>query len=334
GCTRLGIPVAPAPIATLSAPHKDRPPCVYRGFCNYGCTTNAKSSILVTYIPRAIAAGAEVRPNAMVAQIEHNDRGRVTGILHFRKGSRDVFRQRAKYVVVAGYAVETPRLLLNSASALFPDGLANSSGLVGRCFMVHSGHQVFAKFPWRINQYKAPPPGGALTEHFNRTMPEAGFICGYTIEVVGPHPVDFASRIATARRLWGADLRRAMLNYNYYSGVGIVGEILPQKKNIVKLHESERDQYGLPIPHIVFGYHENDRRIIEHSVAKMKEILEAAGGEDLWSADRTAHLLGTCRMGSDSSDSVVNADCRAHGVPNLFICDGSVFPTSTAVNPS
>jgi choline dehydrogenase-like flavoprotein len=334
GCTRLGIPVSPAPLATLSAPHRDRPPCVYRGFCNYGCSTNAKSSILVTYIPRAIAAGADVRPDSMVAQIEHSDRGHVTGVLYFRQGSRELFRQRAKNVMVAGYAVETPRLLLNSASSLFPDGLANSSGMVGRCFMVHSGHQVFAKFPNNINQYKAPPPGGALTEHFNRTMPDTGFICGYTIEVVGPHPADFASRLATARKFWGAELRREMLDYNYYSGIGIVGEILPQKKNMVKLHESERDQYGLPIPHVIFGYHENDRRIIEHATAKMRDIMEAAGGDDIWSADRTAHLLGTCRMGSDPADSVVDADCRTHDVPNLFICDGSIFPTSTAVNPS
>jgi choline dehydrogenase-like flavoprotein len=334
GCTRLGIPVAPAPIATLSAPHKDRPPCVYRGFCNYGCTTNAKSSTLVTYIPRAISAGAEVRAGAMVARIEHDERGRATGVLHFRAGDDGLFRQRAKNVIVAGYAVETPRLLLNSASSLFPEGLANSSGMVGRCFMVHSGHQVFARLPERINQYKAPPPGGALTEHFNRTMPDVNFICGYTIEVVGPHPADFAARVATARGMWGADLRRTMLDYNYYSGIGIVGEILPQRKNLVKLHETERDGYGLPVPHVLFGYHENDRRIIEHSVAKMKEILKAAGGEDVWSADRTAHLLGTCRMGSDPADSVVNADCRAHDVPNLYICDGSVFPTSTAVNPS
>jgi choline dehydrogenase-like flavoprotein len=334
GCTRLGIQVAPAPIATLSAPYNDRPPCIYRGFCNYGCSTNAKSSILVTYIPRAIAAGAEVRPDAMVAQIEHDDRGHVTGVLHFRKDSRELFRQRAKTVVVAGYAVETPRLLLNSASSLFPDGLANSSGMVGRCFMVHAGHQVFAKFPDRINQYKAPPPGGALTEHFNRTIREADFICGYTIEVVGPHAVDFASRLTTGRGLWGADLRRVMLDYNYYSGIGIVGEILPQARNLVKLHDTERDQYGLAVPHVVFAYHENDRRMIAHAVARMKEILEAAGGEDVWSADRTAHLLGTCRMGDDPSASVVNADCRAHDVPNLYICDGSVFPTSTAVNPS
>jgi choline dehydrogenase-like flavoprotein len=125
-----------------------------------------------------------------------------------------------------------------------------------------------------------------------------------------------------------------MLDYNYYSGVGIVGEILPQARNVVKLHEAERDQCGLPVPHIVFGYHENDRRIIRHATGKMREILEAAGGEDVWSADRTAHLLGTCRMGDDPSDSVVNRDCRAHDVPNLYICDGSVFPTSTAVNPS
>lgn len=333
GCTRLGIPVAPAPVATLSAPHGDRPPCVNRGFCNYGCTTNAKSSILVTYIPRAIRAGAEVRPHAMAAQIEHDERGRVTGILHFQKEGRELFRQRAKNVVVAGYAVETPRLLLNSSSTLFPDGLANSSGMVGRCLMVHSGHQVFAKFPFRINQYKSPP-GLALTEHFNRSMPDAGFICGYTVETVGPHPVDFASRMTTARGLWGAELRRAMLDYNYYSGVGIVGEILPQRENVVKLHGTERDGYGLPVAHVVFGYHDNDRRIIEHAIVKMREILRAAGGEDAWAADRTAHLLGTCRMGNDRRDSVVNADCRSHDVPNLFVCDGSVFPTSTAVNPS
>lgn len=333
GCDRLGIPTAPAPVSTLSAPHKDRPPCVYRGFCNYGCTTNAKSSILVTYIPRAIRAGAEVRPDSMAARIEHDRSGRVNGVLYFRRGGRELFRQRARSVVVAGYAVETPRLLLNSASALFPHGLANSSGLVGKCFMVHSGHQVFAKFPRRINQYKAPP-GLALTEHFNRTMPDAGFVCGYTIEAVGPHPVDFVARVAVARELWGAELRRLMLDYNYYSGIGLVGEVLPQVTNEVKLHATEKDGYGLPVAHVRFGYHENDRRLVKHAVAKMSEIMRAAGGEDVWSADRTAHLLGTCRMGHDPSRSVVNADCRAHDVPNLFVCDGSVFPTSTAVNPS
>lgn len=334
GCRKLGIPVAPAPIATLSAPHASRPPCVYRGFCNYGCTTNAKSSILVTFIPRAIKAGAEVRPDSMVAQIEHDDKGLMTGVLYFRKGNDELFRQKAKNVVVAGYAIETPRLLLNSASSMFPDGLANSSGLLGKYFMVHTGEQAFAKFPRRINQYKAPPPGGAITEHFNRTMKNSGFVCGYTIEVVGPHPTDFAARLATSRGLWGAELRQAMLDYNYYSGIGIVGEVLPQIKNEVKLHATEKDQYGLPVPHVVFGFHVNDKKIVEHARAKMKEILEAGGGVGVWTAERTAHLLGTCRMGNDAKESVVNGDCRSHDIPNLFVCDGSVFPTSFAVNPS
>jgi choline dehydrogenase-like flavoprotein len=205
--------------------------------------------------------------------------------------------------------------------------------MVGKCFMVHSGHQVFARFAERINQYKAPP-GLALTEHFNRTMPDADFVCGYTIETVGPHPADFAARVTTARGFWGDELQRMMFDYNYYSGIGIVGEVLPQRSNEVRLHPTERDQYGLPVPHVVFSYHENDRRLIAHAIGQMERIVAAAGGTDVWSAERTAHLLGTCRMGSDPRDSVVDADCRSHDVRNLFVCDGSVFPTGTAVNPS
>jgi len=337
GCSKLSIPVATAPVATLSAPHGERPPCVYRGFCNYGCSTNAKSSVLVTYIPRAIGAGAEVRPHAMAACVEHDARGRVVGVLHFRDSAQGpnnaLHRQRARAVIIAGYAIESPRLLLNSMSARFPAGLANSSGMVGRCFMVHSGQQVFAKFPQRIGQYKAPP-GLAITEHFNRTLADTDFCFGYSIELIGPHIVDFAARMSTARRLWGEALRRAMFDFNYYSGLGMVGETLPQLANRVRLHRLERDAHGLPVAHVTFGYHENDRRLLAHAVGNMRAILQAAGGEDIWVADRTAHLMGTCRMGTDPATSVVDADCRAHDVPNLFICDGSIFPTSGGVNPS
>ncbi|MDQ6702042.1 MAG: GMC family oxidoreductase, partial [Pseudomonadota bacterium] len=112
------------------------------------------------------------------------------------------------------------------------------------------------------------------------------------------------------------------------------GETLPQLDNRVKLHDTERDRYGLPVAHVLFGHHENDQRLIQHSIGKMSEILRAAGGEDVWSANRTAHLMGTCRMGRDPRASVVDGDGRAHDMPNLFICDGSVFPTSGGVNPS
>lgn len=339
GCTKLGIPVTAAPVATLSAPHGERPPCVYRGFCNYGCSTNAKSSILVTFIPRAIRAGAEVRPNAMVAQIEHDAAGRVTGVLHFKSAAsgapspEPLFRQRARAVIVAGYALESPRLLLNSSSGRYPHGLANSSGMVGRCFMIHAGHQAFGLFPQRINQYKAPP-GLAITEHFNRTLENAGFCCGYSIEVVGPHVIDFAVRISAGRHLWGEQLRRTMFDYNYYAGIGITGETLAQLDNRVTLHASECDRHGLPVAHVRFSHHENDRRLIAHATGKLREILAAAGGGDLWDVNRTAHLMGSCRMGTDPATSVVDADCRSHDVPNLFVCDGSVFPSSGAVNPS
>jgi choline dehydrogenase-like flavoprotein len=140
--------------------------------------------------------------------------------------------------------------------------------------------------------------------------------------------------VTTARGLRGAELRRLMLDYNYWSGIGIVGEVLPQRSNEVRLHPTERDQYGLAVPDIVFSYHDNDRRLIAHALAQMERIMTAAGGTDVWSAERTAHLLGTCRMGANPRDSVVDADCRSHHVRNLFVCDGSVFPTGTAVNPS
>lgn len=140
--------------------------------------------------------------------------------------------------------------------------------------------------------------------------------------------------MATSRGLWGAPLREAMLDYNYWSGVGIVGEVLPQRDNRVELHREEQDRYGLPLPRVVFGFHDNDRAIVGHSLQQMTQILEAAGGADTWHADRTAHLLGGCRMGESRDDSVVDADCRSHDVRNLWVCDGSVFPTSTAVNPS
>lgn len=331
GCAKLGITTAPAPVATLSAPHGRRPPCVYRGFCNYGCSTNAKSSVLVTYIPRAIAAGAEIRAEAMAARIEHDVAGRVTGVLHFWNGRPQV--QRARLVIVAGYSVETPRLLLNSQSARFPDGLANASGMVGRCLMVHTGEQSFARYDERINQYKAPP-GLALTEDFNRELPDTDFISGYTIECVGPHVGHYAAQMAASRGLWGARLREAMLDYNHVAGFGIVGDTLPQRANHVGLHPSEVDRHGLPIPHIVFGYHKNDLRMVRHATATMERIHVAAGGTGIWASGRTAHLMGGCRMGTDPAEAVVDRDGRAFDVPNLFICDGSVFPGAGAGNPS
>src|SRR5262249_42786788 len=125
-----------------------------------------------------------------------------------------------------------------------------------------------------------------------------------------------------------------MENYNHMAGLKIVGEVLPQESNRVSL-AGEKDRYGLPIAHVTFSYCDNDRRLVRHAIRHMTEVLRAAGGRDLWhAATETAHLNGTARMGSDPQTSVVNADCRSWDIRNLWICDGSVFPTVGGVNPS
>jgi choline dehydrogenase-like flavoprotein len=330
GCEALGIAWAATPLATISAPRGAAHPCVYRGFCKIGCSTNAKQSALVTWIPRAIRAGAEIRDLAMVGRIEVSQSGKVTGVHYHREGKWR--HQRAKNVVVAGYAIETPRLLLNSACPQFRDGLANSSGLVGKFLMTQSNHAVYGTMDEEIRWYKGPP-SLAITEHWNYTDTSKDFPGGYAYMSQGPLPIDWAHTLTGGRGLWGMELRNEMAKYIHQAGLKIVGEVLPQEKNRVELTD-ETDEYGLRIPRVVFSYAEEDRRLYEHALRFMTQALEAAGGKGIWTEDDTCHLLGTCRMGSSPKDSVTDADGRCWDIRNLWICDGSLFPTSGGVNPS
>jgi choline dehydrogenase-like flavoprotein len=330
GAEKLGIRWSPTPIATLSAPRGLAPPCVYRGFCVIGCSTNAKQSVLNTWLPRALHAGAEIRDLAMVGRIETNARGLATGVHYYRDG-RWRF-QKARNVVVAGYAIETPRLLLNSACPAFPDGLANSSGLVGKNLMPQSNHGVYGVVDEEVRWYKAPP-SLSLTEHWNYTDEGKDFFGGYAYMSQGPLPTAWAGSLTSSRGLWGDKLMREMEKYNHQVGLKIVGEVLPQEKNQVTLSD-EKDELGIPIPHITFSYGENDKRLYEHAIRYMSRHMEAGGARELFVESDTAHLGGTARMGDDARTSVVNADCRSWDIPNLWICDGSVFPTVGGVNPS
>ncbi len=331
GAEALGIAWTPTPIATLSAPRGLAHPCVYRGFCVIGCSTNAKQSVLITWLPRALKAGAEIRDLAMVGRVEHDGAGRATGVRYCREG-RWRF-QKAKNVVVAGYAIETPRLLFNSESAMFPNGLANSSGLVGKYLMVQANQAVWGKMEREIRSYKAPP-SLALTEHWNYTDEGKDFFGGYAYMSQGPLPVTWAEELASGRSIWGQRLVDEMKDYNHQVGLKIVGECMPQERNCVTLAD-ERDQYGLPVARVTYSYCDNDKRLIKHSLGFMRTALEAVRARDIWEQeDDTAHLNGTVRMGFDRETSVVDADCRSWDVPNLWICDGSVFPTIGGVNPS
>ena len=330
GAEALGVKWAATPLSTLSAPRGKAPPCVYRGFCKSGCSTNAKQSALNTWIPRAIAAGAEIRDLAMVGQIETGTDGLARGVVYHRNGQWHC--QRARNVVVAGYAIETPRLLLHSACAKYPDGLANSSGLVGKYFMVHSNHAVWGVMQDEIRWYKGPP-SMTVCEHWNYEDKGKDFHGGYAFMSQGPLPIDHAKSLVSNTGMFGMELRQRMALYNHMAGLKIVGESDPREENCVELSD-ELDEFGIPKPRVTYSHTDNDKRLFKHSLRFMRQMLEAAGGRDITQTASTAHLMGGCRMGTNPGDSVTNADGRSWDIRNLWVCDGSLFPTSGGVNPS
>jgi choline dehydrogenase-like flavoprotein len=331
GAEALGIGWSETPIATVSAPRGKAHPCVYRGMCTIGCSTNAKQSVLNTWLPRALAAGAEIRDLAMVGRIEVDAQARATGVHYHREGQWRF--QKARHVVVAGYAVETPRLLLNSATERFPDGLANSSGLVGRNLMVQLNQAVWGQMDEDVRSYKAPP-SLALTEHWNYEDRGKDYHGGWCYMSQGPLPVGWAQTLSGGRGLWGQALVDEMNRANHSVGLKMVGEVLPYEHNRVRLAD-ETDQYGLRIPRVTFSYGDNERAMLRHALGFMDQALDAVGArERWWEEEDTCHLNGTARMGDNPATSVVDADCRSWDVPNLWICDGSVFPTVGGANPS
>lgn len=331
GCTKLGIrSVAGGPVAILSASHGDRPHCIYRGFCLQGCKVGAKASTLITHVPDAIIHGAEIRAHSMASRISLRDDGRVDGVVYFDREGKERF-QRARAVIVSGYAIETPRLLLNSACPGHRHGLANSSGTLGKYLMAQAGNVVAGRFEELIRLYKAPP-AHALSEEFYETDPRRGFARGFAVQTVGPLPVAFAKHMGAAMGAWGWGMRRVMMDYNHWATLGVLGEILPWEDNRVELAD-EKDQHGLPVAKVTFNLHDNDKKLIEFGKNKVMEIMWAAGAKQVVQESRFAHLVGAVRMGSDPSTSVVDKFGRTHDIPNLFVCDGSILPTQGSANP-
>jgi choline dehydrogenase-like flavoprotein len=331
GCTALNIPVSiGGPVAILAGSHGDRPHCIYRGFCIQGCKVGAKASTLVTHVPDALRSGAEIRPHSMAAHIELGSDRRAKGVHYFDRNGNLHF-QKAKAVIVSGYAIETPRLLLNSACPGFENGLANSSGTLGKYLMAQAGNVVLGRFDQPVRMYKAPP-AHALTEEFYETDPKNDFVRGFAIQTVGPLPVAFAKQMLAAKKAWGWGMRREMMDYDHWASFGLLGEILPWADNTVTLAE-EKDRFGLPVAHVTFNLHDNDKKLIKAAKEKTMQVMRAAGATEVVQEARYAHLVGACRMGSDPDSSVVDKFGRTHDIANLFVCDGSVFPTQGSANP-
>jgi choline dehydrogenase-like flavoprotein len=266
----------------------------------------------------------------MVSRIPLGDNRRVTGVTYFDADGRERF-QKAKAVIVAGYSIETPRLLLNSACPGFENGLANSSDCVGRYLMAQAGNVVLGRFEELVRMYKAPA-AHALTEEFYETDPNRGFARGFAIQTVGPLPIAFAKQMMTAKGAWGWGLRSVMMDYNHWAAFGFLGEILPHAENRVQLAE-EKDQFGIPIAKVTFNLYDNDKKLIEYGKNKTVEVMWAAGAQEVVQEARYAHLVGAARMGHDPATSVVDQFGRTHDISNLFICDGSIMPTQGSANP-
>ena len=331
GARKLGIEMLVGPVGITNGSFGNRPHCIYRGYCLQGCKVNAKASPLVTHIPDAIEHGAEIRAHCMVTRVEVDDAsGRVTGVRYLHDG-RERF-QHADAVAVAGYSIETPRLLLNSTSARFPQGLANNEDQVGRYVMVQGAPQLAGRFPDEMRTYKAPPPE-ISSEQFYETDERRGFARGFSIQTVGPLPIEHAQHVL-GHGHWGHALREYMRDYNHWYTLGVLCELLPLAENRVTVAGDVTDQNGIPVARMDYSQCENDRKNIAFAKQTLHDIFQAASAQDLLVTDRYAHLVGGCRMGSDPEDSVVDADHRAWEVPNLFIADGSVMPTQGSANPA
>ena len=332
GCARLGIRVcAGGPVAINAGSHADRPHCIYRGFCIQGCKVGAKQSTLYSHVPDALEHGAEIRANSMVFRINMGSDGLARSVSYFDAEGQER-EQRARVIIVSGYAIETPRLLLNSACPGHENGLANSSGMVGKCLMVQAGNVVLGRFAQPVRMYKAPP-AHALTEEFYETDPRRDFARGFAVQTVGPLPIAFAKQMVQAKGAWGWGLRRVMMDYNHWAGIAVLGELLPWEDNIVTLAKDVKDSQGIPVAHVRYNLHDNDKKLMRYAKDMVERIQWAAGAEEVVEEQRFAHLVGAARMGNDPRDSVTNSFGRTHDVGNLFVCDGSLFPTQGSANP-
>ncbi|MBO0728119.1 MAG: GMC family oxidoreductase, partial [Acidimicrobiaceae bacterium] len=322
GARALGIDARVGPVAIANGRFGNRPHCIYRGFCLQGCKVNAKASPLITHVPDALAHGAEVRPNCMVTRVAVDANGLATGVNYIHHGLEHF--QKAKIVAVAGYSIETPRLLLLS-------GLCNEHDLVGRYVMVQGAPQVAGRFDAEIRMYKAPPPEVA-SEAFYETDPSKPYKRGFSIQNVSPLPITYAEHV-TAQGHWGETLREYMRDYVHWAVLGSLCEFLPLPDNRVTLAD-EADRNGLPVAKFSYSQCDNDRSLESAAQQVEEDILKAAGATETITVKRYAHLVGGCRMGADERSGVVDPDLRTFAVPNLYITDGSVLPTQGSANPA
>jgi len=339
---KLNLTVVPGPLAIITKPYMGRAACVNCGICSgYGCQVRARSSSAVTVLPIAEKTGrCEIRVKSYVREISTDASGRVTGIVYFDDQKREI-RQKAKAVILSANASESARLLLMSKSARFPEGLANSSGMVGRHVMFGNTVNAHALFEHPLNEYKGVISGAGILDYVPSDA-KRGFYGGGRMTARGYQtPFELGlNGLSPESPSWGAGYKKALREEaNHRMTITSFVTQLPLATNRVDLDPDVKDAWGLPAMRITFSGHPDDKKNMEFFRQKSIEILEAAGAKKVWAppvneSHNGAHNRGTCRMGNDPKTSVVDKFHKAHDVPNLYIVDGSNFVTGGRNHPT
>jgi choline dehydrogenase-like flavoprotein len=307
--------------------------CIQQGFCVQGCKMGAKWSTLYTEIPRAEATGnLDLRVESTATRIEHGANGRVNAVVYRDSAGREL-RQKARLVCVAGNAIETPRLLLLSNSSKFPQGLANSSGHVGRNYCHQITGFVWGIFDKPVYSWRGATLAGVVEDEVVND-PRRGFVGGYRIELLA---LDLPTLPLVGLPYgWGRDFASIMESYRNMAGMFINGEDLPRSDNRVTLNSEVKDQHGLPVANVHVDEHANDQAMRKHAQGQMSKMYDAVGAKRivLGPTPPATHNLCTARMSADPRDGVTNGWGQAHDVKNLFISDGSALSTPGAANPT
>lgn len=341
----LGLHPYPAPVAILSQPHNNRPPCIHCGFCNgFGCEVSAKSSTLVTMIPEALASGnCELRTGCTVARVLTDNSGRVSDVVYWEEDGTEQ-AQRAKAVVLCANGAETPRLLFLSESAQHPDGLANSSGMVGKNLMFNGSSRVAGLFEHPVNTHKSIATTRVIHDFYS-IDPKHGFYGGGGIDersLSAGRPLAGAMGSGLfSGATWGSSFKQNLQReFTHTASFNGHCTSLPLSSNNVTLDPEVKDKWGRPALRTTFMNHPDDLATMKFFMERSMELMDAAGAiQKVGSYDEHGqtggvHLLGTCRMGDDPATSVVDRYNRAHDVPNLFMVDGSSLVTSGRGQPT
>ena len=344
GAGKLGWTVVPNAAAIITRPYMGRAACTNCGMCSgYTCQVKARSSSAVSLLPFAEASGnCEIRANSYVHTIATDAGGKVTGAVYFEtlNNDREIF-QKAKAVVLCANGMASPRLLLLSKSNRFPDGLANSSGVVGKNLLSGNGGGATALFENPLNEYKGCVTGAAVVSFVPNDVKNRGFYGGARMTARGQQsPIQYGLSGPHGAPSWGTAYKKALIDQaNRKMQMSNFISSIPVETNRVDLDPDVKDPWGLPAMRITQKSHDNDLKAIQFFIDRSVDVLKAAGAVQVWAdevhdARGGAHARATCRMGNDPKTSVINKFHRAHDVPNLFIVDNSSFVTGGRNHPT